>query len=150
MTSTLATERRARKPRSLVEALERDEEGRHAQRMRDIKTMAAQLALLDRFAPALDGAFPAQWGLDWRERFARSIEWHRDERALRFSMIDFTGIGRRLHELFMGQGFKEAARRDHTSFDVVLLTHGRLRVTFHIDKPSAPTAPAAAANGSTS
>lgn len=113
-------------PRSLQDAAFQFESRRHIQRVKAIKGMSAQLAMLDAHLPALEKAGIRL--LEW----AQSITWDRFDKALEIGGGDYFGGLTKVHGALLGVGFKEVLRNDHGSFASVILSKGRLRVTFNL------------------
>jgi hypothetical protein len=113
-------------PRNVLEAVQRNEEDRHARRLAEIKKMQVQLRLLSTFAPALrDYRIDINW-------WAQSLVWDRSNSCISFSNADSFNTNTRLREVLIKIGFKEVKRSDDSMFKNVLLRNGRLKLSFTI------------------
>lgn len=138
-------------PRSLAEAIERAELQRHAARLREMKTMEGQVALLDAFVPAL-----AERGVDMIV-VAKHLEWDSTRKSLRLSTATLSGTFEKgLREALLAIGFTEVQRDEYGHFACVILAKAcrtlaggsvSLRLTFHVNTPrqNAAAAPAGGA-----
>jgi hypothetical protein len=91
--------------------------------------MEAQLALLDQFREQLK-ANDFDLYAPYR---SREIDWDTSRKALRISSCGFGFSVKRLHQALLSLGFKETTREVYGSFASVVLTKGRLRITFHVN-----------------
>lgn len=128
-----------REPRTLEELLLAREHYRHECRLRQIKTMAQKLALLEPFLPAL-----AERGLKFSYR---DIDPWDDPKTpgtiLRILPASFTLHDDRLYSALIELGFREIARTSYSAksdHEQVTLKHGRALLV-RIDVTKKPAAP---------
>lgn len=126
--SSRSTIRRAEAPKPLGDQMLAFEHARHADRLAAIKRMAARLALLDAFMPAL-GAAGMVLNLD------EVTDWGGKAIYLGSGILDHTRNAK-LANLLMAGGMRVESRKDYDfgAKDVRLeLVKGRLRVSINID-----------------
>jgi hypothetical protein len=132
------TARKAQAPSTLAAALQVAELQSHGARLREIVAMEAQLALLEQFREQLK-ANDFDLYAPYR---SREIDWDTSRKALRISSCGFGFSVKRLHTTLIGLGFKETTRDLYGSFASVVLTKGRLRISFHVNTSGEAAVPA--------
>lgn len=132
----------APKSKNLFEACLEQEHARHAQRLKELKAMQTRLAMLDPCLPAIKAA-----GL---ELWHGQISDHGDQLHLTSGVFCGRNNGA-LTKVLLAQGFKEIKRNAYSTWDVVILAKGRLKVNLSIEKPLPPSPqPEAASTPTTS
>lgn len=117
---------------SLYDACIAHAESVRRDRLKELKDMQAKLALLEAFIPALK-----ERGC---ELHPSRLHWCRSEKAIRLESPLFDSGNRRLYGALVELRFVEIDRRDHGTWAVLKMKHGRLVVNLSVATKHLPPA----------